>query len=428
MTALSAPTLQSAPATLRPLSGYERLFWAVEKVNGFNFGIAVTFRGNRAHSQWEDAFAQVQKRHPFLNVAINDDDPQAPHFVYGTGLPIPLAFLRRNSPADWQRAMENEVAEPFDLKSGPLLRADLLEDEEGCDLVVVANHIVIDGMGVLALVRDLLRALSGEALAELPVPPPAEERAAQVRASNPLLAPPIDLDAIATEPQPRNRTYASRNRIGKAAIAALRFSTDETAQLKSFARREQTTIGAVLLAAVACVLRELSPQLKEVDLRLGAAVDVRPYLSNNDDFVLSIISARAIVPYPDQELAASARAIKSQIVLRQSFAAVEATFVLVDAVLAQGFDADVLVSLVAQGFGHDVLASNLKTVEFPSGDDGFAAEAVWGPSVLAGYEGEHAIGSATFDGALHLVYTSFTPVAGLLEAVREKIVSACGAS
>jgi hypothetical protein len=324
--------------------------------------------------------------------------------------------------------MEDEVAEPFDRKSGPLLRAAVLEDEEGCDLVVIANHVVIDGMGVLALVRDLLRALSGEALAELPVPPPAEERVAQLRASNPLLAPPVDVDAMATEPQPRNRTYASRNRAGKAAIAAIRFSTDETAQLKSFARREQTTIGAVLLAAIASALRELSPQLKEADLRLGAAVDARPYLGNDDDFVLSIISARAIAPCPDQELAASARAIKSQIVSRQSFTAVEATFALVDAVLAQGFDADVLVSLVAQGFGHDVLASNLKTVEFPSVGDGFAAEAVWGPSVLAGYEGEHAIGSSTFGGALHLVYTSFTPVSGLLEAVQKKIVSAGGAS
>jgi hypothetical protein len=428
MTALSAPTLQSAPVTLRPLSALERLFWAVEKVNGFNFGIAVTFRGNLAHSQWIDAFAQVQKRHPFLNVAINDDDPQAPHFVYGAGLPISVTFLRRNSPADWQRVMEDEVAEPFDLKSGPLLRADLLEDEEGCDLVVIANHIVVDGMGVLALVRDLLRALSGEALAELPVPPPAEERAAQVRASDPLVAPPADLDALATEPQPRNRAYSARNRKGKAAIAATRFSVDETAQLLGYARREKTTVGAVLMAAAAVVLRDLSPQLKEADLRLTAALDTRPYLGNQEDFVLSIISPRPIAPYPGEELAASARAIKSQIVSRQSFIAIEATFGLVNAVLSQGLDADVLVNLMAQGFGHDVLASNLKTVEFPSVGDGFAAEAVWGPSVLAGYEGEHAIGSATFGGALHLVYTSFTPVPGLLEAVQEKIVSAGGAS
>jgi hypothetical protein len=48
-----------------------------------------------------------------------------------------------------------------------------------------------------------------------------------------------------------------------------------------------------------------------------------------------------------------------------------------------------------------------------------------GPSVLAGYEGEHFICPTTFGGALHLVYSSFTPIPGLLEAIKQKIASAC---
>jgi hypothetical protein len=40
-------------------------------------------------------------------------------------------------------------------------------------------------------------------------------------------------------------------------------------------------------------------------------------------------------------------------------------------------------------------------------------------------EGEHAIGAATFDRALHLVYSSFSPVAGLLDRIREKLMAAC---
>jgi hypothetical protein len=82
------------------------------------------------------------------------------------------------------------------------------------------------------------------------------------------------------------------------------------------------------------------------------------------------------------------------------------------------------VNLLSQGFGSDVLVSNLKTVEFPPATDGFVAESLWGPSVLAGVEGEHAVGSATLGGAMHLVYSSFTPVSGLLEMVREKLTAA----
>ncbi len=172
-------------------------------------------------------------------------------------------------------------------------------------------------------------------------------------------------------------------------------------------------------------MRDLSPQLKEADLRLTTPVDARPYLGNEDDFVLSIISPRAVAPYPDQELFASARAIKTQIAPCQSFAAIAATFEMVEGVLAQKPDAATLVNALTQGFAHDVGVSNLRTIEFPPVTDGLGVESVWGPSVLVGYEGEHFIGSATFAGALHLTYSSFTPVPDLLEAIHSTISNAC---
>jgi hypothetical protein len=422
MTVLSATPLRSTPAMLRPLSSLERLFLAIDKVNGFNFGVAVSFGGAIAEGRWRAAFEQVRRRHPLLNAGINEDDPHAPYFT-SAGLPIPLAFQPRISSTDWQRVMESDVAEPFDLPTGPLLRAAVLEDDRGCDLVITANHVVIDGMGVLALVRDLIRVISGETVDELPVPLSAEERAAEIRAMNPMPDAPGD---PAGEPQPRNRSYVSRNRNGKSSISALRLSHEQTARLLCYARREQTTIGAVVSAAAASALRDLSPQLNEADLRLTAALDARPYLGNEGDFVLSVISPRAIVPNPGQELSASARAIKAQIAPFQSFAAIAVTFERIEGILAQKLDAVTLVNALAQGVAHDVGVSNLRTVEFPPPTDGFGVEAVWGPSVLAGYEGEHFIGAATFHGSLHLTYSSFTPVSGMLEAVHETISNACG--
>lgn len=423
MTTLPVSAPPDASARVRSLSGFEHLFWAIDKINGFNFGIAVSFAGTMANSRWRDAFAQVQKRHPLLDAAINDNDPFAPYFTRGSGLPIPLTFQLRRSHEDWKRVMESEIAEPFDLSTGPLLRAAVLEDENGCDLVLTAHHAVTDGMGVLALVRELLRVLAGETLAELPVPAPAEERAAGIRASNPLPAA-LDLAVYAAEPQPRNRVYVSRNRKGKCAIASIRLSQEQTAQLLHFARREQTTIGAVLLAATASALRDLSPQLQEADLRLTTALDARPYLGNEEDFVLSINSPRAIAPYPDEGLAASARSIKSQIIPAQSFLAIEMVFGRIAGILAQNLDAATLVNLLVQAVGHDLGVSNLRTVEFPVQPDGLMVESVWGPSVLCGYEGEHFIGSATYGGSLHLVYSSYAPLSGLLESVQAKMIAA----
>jgi hypothetical protein len=422
MTAVSVPSLTSALAMLRPLSGFERLFLAIDKTNGCNFGITVSFSGIVAADRWKTAFDQVQKRHPLLNAGINEEDPHAPYFTTGACLPIPLSFQRRKSVTDWQRVMESEIADPFELSSGPLLRVAILEDDRGCDLVVAAHHAVTDGMGVLAFVRDVLGAVEGETPAELPLPPSAEERAAEIRGANP--APGASAGA-SPEPQPRDRSYASRNRKGKFAISALRLSQEQTARLLSYTRREQTTIGAVLSAATVAAVRELDPRVSEADLRLTTALDARPYLGNGDDLVLSIISPRAIAPYPGEDLGASARAIKAQIAPFQSFDAIAATFERVEGVLAQRLAAPTIVNMLAQGFGHDVGISNLRCVEFRPMSNGLRVESVWGPSVLVGYEGEQFIGSATFEGALHLVYSSFTPLAGLLEVVEAILSKAC---
>ena len=66
MTAQNAMGPQMHSEALRRLSPLERLFDAIDQTNGFNFSRAVTFRGNVAHSGWVAAFAQVQRRHPFL--------------------------------------------------------------------------------------------------------------------------------------------------------------------------------------------------------------------------------------------------------------------------------------------------------------------------------------------------------------------------
>ena len=416
---------------LRPLSPYERLFWAIDRINGFNFSLAVTFRGTISHAEWIAAFAQAKGRHPLLSACINHDDPHAPVFMRAADLPIPLKFRRRSSPAEWQRVIEAEQAKPFDLSAGPFLRATLLEDSEGCDLIVTANHVVLDGVGAVAFVGDLLGALAGEKLERLPVAPSAEDRAAKARSTT------ARTTAESTKvPQPDGglqqtvdalpaRKFTRRIGTGSPVVDALRFSHEQTAQLVLCSREQQTTVGSVLVAAVASALQTLSPALKNSDIRMNVPIDARPYLDNAADFVLSIIGARCIAPYPAKCLWESARAIRSQLMPWQSFAEIESTFNRMKAMMAMNLDPTSLIDTVGSKFGYDVTVTNLKHVGFASLPGALTVEAVWGPSVLMGYEGEHTVGSATFDGALHLVYTSHTPVAGLLKKVQTTIATAC---
>ncbi len=95
MTASHALPTQLVDKTLRPLSPCERLFWAIDRVNGLNFSVCATLSGTIAQVLWIAAFAEVQKRHPFLNTSLNLDDPHAPIFMRATNLPVPLAFRPR---------------------------------------------------------------------------------------------------------------------------------------------------------------------------------------------------------------------------------------------------------------------------------------------------------------------------------------------
>lgn len=427
---------REATETVRPLGGYEWLFWSCDTVSAFNFCVAVCFRGTIAHRLWSAAFAQVQAKHPFLNVAVNHDDPHAPVFTRGQGLPIPVAFQRRTSSTQWLRVMEQEVAEPFDQATAPLLRAVLLEDEKGCDLILTTNHIICDGIGVVALIRDLLASLAGDRLTPSPVPPSAEDRVAHVKSLTPLqvpdAAPPAAPAPAATDDSvagpasgPAARVFAYRALGGQPAIAALRLSAHQTDLMLRTARHHRTTAGAVLLAAIDSALRRLCPALRDVELQLVTPVDARPFLHNQADFVLSISSARASSPSAEAGFWATARALRSQLAPFLSLAEVDATFTRTQAAWAKKLDTPVLVKTLIENFGYDVLLSNLKHVDLPAEPPGLAVEAVWGPSVYLGVEGEQVIGVATFGDALHLLYTSFKPVAGLLETVSQTIVDAC---
>ncbi len=154
-------------------------------------------------------------------------------------------------------------------------------------------------------------------------------------------------------------------------------------------------------------------------------IDARPYLDNAADFVLSITSGRGVALYPTKGLWESARSIRSHLVQFQSFVEIEATFNRVQAAMSASLEPTILVDYLASKVGHDVLLTNLKCVDFPSPPGDLTIDNVWGPSVLAGYEGEHVVGSATFNGALHLVYTSHCPAPGLLETVQQTIGAAC---
>lgn len=411
-------SMATAPEFARPLSPYERLFLAVDEVNGFNFCIAISFSGTVAHQRWRAALDAVQRRHPLFNAALNRDDRHNPFFVSVRAEPIPLRFSPRITPAAWQRVMEAEMARPFDLGCAPWLRATVLEDAHGCDLVLTVHHMILDGIGLLGVAREIVAKLAGHPLSPMPVPCSSEEQLSAIKAmrdgngaSSPLPPPAI----------PSRPSTARKERHGAPSISGLRLSPRDSARLLAGCRQHETTLGSLLLAAILHSLRDLSPEFGTREINTVIPIDARPYLENASDVVLAISGARATCAALEPTVWSSAKALRDKLLPYQSLVEIEAYFHRIAEAMALNLDAHTLIDVMGQQAGHDLILTNLKHVDFPHLPSELGVEAVWGPSVLAGFVGEHTVGVATSQGAVHLLYTSHTPLEGLLQSVEEKL-------
>lgn len=114
----------------------------------------------------------------------------------------------------------------------------------------------------------------------------------------------------------RNFTY--HHTLGQPHAKSLDFSSEKTALVLRCVHREQTTVGALLLAALASEFRKLSPVLRGADLQLHMPVDARPSLHNECDLVLSSSAAQAVSTQPNGDLWQSAHQLQTDLASSQS--------------------------------------------------------------------------------------------------------------
>jgi hypothetical protein len=94
-------------------------------------------------------------------------------------------------------------------------------------------------------------------------------------------------------------------------------------------------------------------------------------------------------------------------------------------VVGSGADVATVAEFGAKVFASEVLLTNLGNLSFDRQFGPVTLEAIFGPAVLAGFEGQQTIGVATVNGALCLLHTSHTPPDGLLEKTESVLIHAC---
>ncbi|MEU9885448.1 amino acid adenylation domain-containing protein [Sphaerisporangium sp. NPDC051011] len=290
-----AAPIPAVPRTGRlPVSLTQRRFWLYHQLNPgeveYNVHSAVRLRGPLDRAALDRALRDLVARHEALRttVVLSGDQPTA---VVGPvdGVEVPVTFADLSARTDGTRQAEQdrlirqEVAAPFDLERGPLVRALLIRCAQHEHVLVLGiHHMAVDGWSLNTIRGELPvlyeAARQGRA-AELEAPGvgyldyAAWQRQEfddsrldpQIRYWRERLAdlPPLDLPT--DRPRPPVRTSAG---------AAHRFTIDRDllADLKEFSQVNGVTLFMTLVAAGQVLLARYSGGH---DVAVGTAVSGR---------------------------------------------------------------------------------------------------------------------------------------------------------
>ena len=258
-----APEAAADEAGPLPLMPSQRAMWVMQQLHPgtalFNVFAAIRITSPLDADALERALRGVAARHPALRTVFRADDGRP---VQEPGASAEVALARVDA-SGWddarlERALADDAHRPFELESGPPLRAALYARGAGQVLLVSMHHLATDFWSNVLFLRDLAALYAAEtgAAPAAPAPPELGYAEAVRRAARE----PADAErlwaywsaALPAEP-PVLALPADRARPAQTAFAgaAHRFRVDaeSTARLKALAVANGTTLYVVLLAA-----------------------------------------------------------------------------------------------------------------------------------------------------------------------------------
>lgn len=400
----------TAPAYVRGLGSTEHLFWLLDQNRPTHFAMVAEIDRRFPPTAWHAAFRALQRRHPLLSTCIAADAQMNSGFHRAPDAVVPLRVIEQ-SDTSWRAEAAREIATRFDWSAAPLLRATLLQGDGNSTLILVAHHSAVDGMGSAYLIDDLLRLLSGESLAPLPLVQSLETV--------------LDADLNRTDvlpdapPAPAPRPFRP-DAADVPRVDAVELSAESTRRLIARARVEQTTVHGAVAAAVHEAGRRLSSEWSGRALRTVTPIDVR-HLADEIGVANGVYITQTITvdDYPrGTDLWTVARKIKQDLAPFQTRSSIAAELKTLDAAMSARPSVEHAAGFLSAVLAFDVLLSNLGNQPIAAAYDGLSLKALWGPVVTSGFADDQAIGVCTIDGILRLTHTSYGAIPGLLGEVR----------
>ncbi len=156
---------RAARSANMPLSFAQQRLWFLDQLNPnsalYNNCLSVTGAGPLDEKLFERSLNEVVRRHEALRtIFVYEQGRPYQHILPSLTLKVPSVDLQAMLSAERQAAVERLMAEegfqPFDLSTGPLIRAKLLRLEPNQFMILLSiHHIVSDGWSMGVLVNEL---------------------------------------------------------------------------------------------------------------------------------------------------------------------------------------------------------------------------------------------------------------------------------
>jgi Condensation domain/Phthiocerol/phthiodiolone dimycocerosyl transferase C-terminus len=411
-------TLSASETQVRYLGPSETYFWLSNQNSWKHFVVAAQITGGTTTASWRTALDAVQRRHPLLGVCIDADGSGAPYFRLLPELRIPLEIVPGNSLQGWQGAMETELSTPFPVEDALLVRAVLLHEAHRATILLTVHHSIADGLSVAFIVRDILEALSGKPLEALPVPRPQEDlcplpaiHGTELGAEKPKAPVPPGVPGTLLK---RDRSLLR--------VRGIRLPAELSDRLHERSRREGTTVHGALVAALVLAGRDIHHEWRQATIRVVSPVNHRAILGRGDDCALSIIfPLGSYNPKSPNRFWEVARSVRDDLADMRTSGGLSAVLSGFDQLISSKPGVQGIAQFELQVCACEMMVSNLGVLPFEADFGDLRLEALWGPSVFVGIEGEQMIGAATLRGAIHLLHSSYTPIVSLLETTEQML-------
>jgi amino acid adenylation domain-containing protein len=263
-----------------PLSFSQERLWFLDQLEpdspAYNMSLALRLTGNLNVAALEQSLGEILRRHEVLRTTFITGNDQPVQVIAPSGtFTLPLMDLSA-LPEEQREAKARELASeeascPFDLTTGPLLRATLLQlDPKEHVLLVTMHHIVSDGwsMGIFnrefSVLYDAFSEGNPSPLPELPIQYAdfavwqrkwlqGERLEEQLRFWKDHLRGITTLELPADRPRPSVQTFHG-------ATHTVVFPKGLTEALRSLSRKEGATLFMTLLTAFQCLLHRYTGQ------------------------------------------------------------------------------------------------------------------------------------------------------------------------